>query len=286
VPITIGSLFSGAGGLDLAAEAAFDGRTIWQCENDPAASKVLAAHWTGVPNLGDITAVDWSTVESVDLLCGGYPCQPFSAAGHKRGNADERHLWPYFAHAIRHIRPPFVFLENVANHRRIGFDTVLGDLAALGFDAQWTSLRASDVGAPHKRERLFVLAWTAFPNTTRQRRNQGTGLRADNSGEVGRLFACDSVGDSGVRWGDYAPSIDRWSEVLGRRPDRPVVKGPGGGVVPSPRFVEWMMGLPDGWVTDVQGISTEQQITLLGNGVVPQQAEAALRSLVGAGHYP
>lgn len=154
----IGSLFSGAGGLDRAVEAVFGGCTVWHCEQDPAASKVLAYRWPGVPNLGDITAVDWSQVEPADVLCGGYPCQPFSAAGRRKGTSDDRHLWPYFAEAIRCLRPRFVVLENVAGHRSMGFDSVLGDLASMRFDAQWCSVRASDVGAPHRRERLFVLA--------------------------------------------------------------------------------------------------------------------------------
>lgn len=154
----VGSLFSGAGGLDLAVEQVFGGRTVWHCEQDAAASAVLAYRWPGVPNLGDITTVDWSAVEPADVLCGGYPCQPFSAAGRRKGTSDDRHLWPYFAEAVRCLRPRFVVLENVAGHRSMGFDSVLGDLASMRFDAQWCSVRASDVGAPHRRERLFVLA--------------------------------------------------------------------------------------------------------------------------------
>ena len=162
-----GSLFSGAGGLDMAVEAVFGATTAWHCELNPAASKVLAHRFPSVPNLGDITTigkhpkVGWDYVEPVDILCGGYPCQPFSTAGQRKGTADERHLWPYFAEAIRGLRPRFVVLENVAGHRSMGFDSVLADLAAIGYDAQWCSLRASDVGAPHRRERLFVLAHPA-----------------------------------------------------------------------------------------------------------------------------
>jgi len=154
----IGSLFSGAGGLDMAVEEVFGGEVIWQCELDKAASKVLAYRYPCAPNLGDITAVDWSTVETPDVLCGGYPCQPFSAAGQRKGTDDDRHLWPYFANAIRHLRPRFAVLENVAGHRSMGFDSVLADLAEARYDAQWCSVRASDVGAPHRRERLFILA--------------------------------------------------------------------------------------------------------------------------------
>lgn len=177
----IGSLFSGAGGLDLAVEQFFGGRTVWHCETDPHASKVLAHRWFGVPNLGNVTAVDWSAVEPVDILCGGYPCQPFSMAGQRKGTDDERHLWPFFAEAIRRLRPSIVVLENVAGHRSIGFDSVLWDLAVMRYDAQWCSVRASDVGAPHRRERLFVLA---CPADTDSAGWEGFDLDAADGGEV------------------------------------------------------------------------------------------------------
>lgn len=153
----VGSLFSGIGGLDLGLERA--GMTVaWQSEVDPYACRVLAKHWPNVPNLGDITTIDWSTVEPVDLICGGYPCQPFSLAGVRRGESDARHLWPYFADALRVLRPPWALLENVPGHLSLGFGRVLGDLAELGFDAWWDCIPAAAVGAPHLRYRVFVVA--------------------------------------------------------------------------------------------------------------------------------
>lgn len=155
---TVGSLFSGIGGLDLGLErAGWDVR--WQSEIDPYASRVLAKHWPDIPNLGDVTAIDWSDVERVDLICGGYPCQPFSSNGNRRGAEDERHLWPFFRDALRALRPRFALLENVPGHLSLGFDVVLGDLAELGFDAEWSIVSACAFGAPHSRERLFVLAY-------------------------------------------------------------------------------------------------------------------------------
>lgn len=186
----IGSLFSGAGGLDMAVEEVFGGEVVWQCEFNDAASKVLAHRYPGVPNFGDVTAIDWDTVEPVDVMCGGYPCQPFSPAGQRKGTDDERHLWPYFAEAIRRVRPRYVVLENVAGHRSMGFDCVLGDLASMWYDAQWCSVRASDVGATHRRERLFVLgvdadADNATVNGERPRAEPRQGNRdaADAAGE-------------------------------------------------------------------------------------------------------
>lgn len=155
----VGSLFSGIGGLDLGLERA--GMTvIWQSEIDPYACRVLRKHWPDVPNLGDITTIDWSTVEPVDLICGGYPCQPFSTNGHRRGTDDERHLWPHVAAALRVLRPRWALFENVPGHLSLGFDAVLADLAELGFDVEWSTVSACAMGAPHTRERLYIVAHT------------------------------------------------------------------------------------------------------------------------------
>lgn len=179
----IGSLFSGAGGLDMAVEAVFGGHTIWHSEIDPSASKVLAHRWPGIPNLGDISQIDWNTVPPVDILCGGFPCTDVSAAGKRAGMHGTRSgLWSHMAEAIDVLRPKFVVIENVrgllnadANRpvepdqdgvgngsdrpvlRAIG--AVLGDLADIGtYDARWVTLAAADVGAPHRRERVFIVA--------------------------------------------------------------------------------------------------------------------------------
>lgn len=155
----VGSLFSGIGGLDLGLERA--GMTVaWQSEIDPYAGRVLAMHWPDTPNLGDITAIDWSEVEPVDVICGGYPCQPFSYAGRRGGSSDERHLWPFMLDAIRILRPRFLVAENVAGHLSLGLDRVLADLASLGFDAEWSTVSACSMGAPHTRNRLFIVAHT------------------------------------------------------------------------------------------------------------------------------
>ncbi|WP_280454139.1 DNA cytosine methyltransferase [Nocardia brasiliensis] len=184
----IGSLFSGAGGLDLAALELFPGAsTAWHCENDPAASRVLAHHWPETLNLGDVTEIDWAAAEPVDVIIGGFPCQDVSAAGRRAGLSDGTRsgLWSHMADAIAALRPRFVLIENVrgllsakAAVRRVESGTddlgdnssrpvlralgaVLGDLADLGFDAEWTCVRASQIGACHRRERVFVLAYPA-----------------------------------------------------------------------------------------------------------------------------
>lgn len=153
----VGSLFTGYGGLDLAV----DGDLAWYSEIDPAACKVLADLYPGVPNLGDIKTINWSEVEPVDIITGGYPCQPFSHAGNRKGENDDRHLWPFVRDAIRTLRPRRAILENVRGHLSLGFQEVLLDLADIGFDAEWATFKASDIGATHRRDRLFFIA---YPN--------------------------------------------------------------------------------------------------------------------------
>lgn len=157
----IGSLCIGYGGLDDAVRAVFGGRLVWWSDVDPGPIAVMSRTHPGVPNIGDLKTVDWRSVEPIDLLTAGYPCQPFSVAGKRLGLDDPRHLWPWIAYAIAILRPRIVVLENVAAHLGRGFRIVVSDLAAIGYDARWTLVRASDIGAPHKRERLFVVAHAA-----------------------------------------------------------------------------------------------------------------------------
>ncbi len=163
--LSILSLCTGYGGLDLVVQRSFAKRGIdttitAYAEFDAHAASVFSYHHPEVPNLGDIKAIDW-TDHPADIVTAGYPCQPFSQAGKRLGTDDPRHLWPFIFEAICTIRPRYTILENVSGHRSKGFDTVLGDMAEGGFDARWTSLRASDVGAPHRRERVFIIATPA-----------------------------------------------------------------------------------------------------------------------------
>lgn len=366
----IGSLFTGYGGLDMAAEAVLGGTVAWTVENDQHACKVIEARYPGVPNLGDVTRVDWAAVEPVDVVTAGYPCQPFSVAGQRRGTDDERHLWPYVAAAVRVLRPRWVLLENVAGHLRLGFADVLADLAGLRLDAEWTIVRASDVGAPHRRERLFCLAWdadredaaplgevqeqesdadraggaaadserqgwarpslgsmvvaeeravTLLPTPTavdmgsgktvqewddwteamRERHGNGNGHGDSLEVEALRLLPTPNASDGphggpGMRngrgvadalpginaFGPYQAAIGRWGQALGRPAPPPTQSGKDGRPRLSPRFVEWMMGLPEDRVTGLD-LSVSMELKILGNGVVPQQAAHALQILIG-----
>ena len=157
-----GDLFSGIGGFALAARW-MGWRTAWFSEIDPFASRVLAHHWPDVTNYGDITRIDWATVEPVDILTAGFPCQPHSLAGKRLGAHDDRDLFDEVIRALTALRPRYLVLENVAGLLTSNggqfFGRVLGALAERGYDARWEVVPAYAVGSPQERPRLWVTAW-------------------------------------------------------------------------------------------------------------------------------
>jgi DNA (cytosine-5)-methyltransferase 1 len=155
-----GSLCTGYGGLDLAVLAVLDAALAWCAETDRHASAVLAARFPGIPNLGDLTTADWAAAPPVDLVTAGFPCQDISVAGHGAGirKGTRSGLWNHIAQVLGQLQPSYVLVENVAALRIRGLGRVLADLAALGYDTQWASLRAADIGAAHHRDRIFILA--------------------------------------------------------------------------------------------------------------------------------
>jgi DNA (cytosine-5)-methyltransferase 1 len=170
VTLRLGSTCTGYGGLDLAVASVLNVEHVWVSDvckfdkdgnathHDPcrAPCSILAHRVPGVPNLGDMKRIDWHTAPPIDVFTAGYPCQPFSHAGRRRGTDDPRHLWPFIREAIRVLRPSLTFLENVDGHRSLGFDRVVGDLADDGMHVRWVVLPAAGVGAPHQRKRLFM----------------------------------------------------------------------------------------------------------------------------------
>jgi DNA (cytosine-5)-methyltransferase 1 len=227
----IGSLCSGYGGLDLAVQQVWGGSVAWHAETDPHASRVLTRHWSA-PNLGDITAVDWSAVQPVCVLTAGFPCQDLSVAGTRAGlEGDRSGLWHTITHCINILKPCMVVLENVrgilsapAAARRdlepcpwhLGdrptvpvraLGAVLGDLADLGYDANWSLLAASDVGAPHRRERVFVTAWPTHPS--------GAGRHRPECAARGPRPGGGTVEDS-----DLEPRLQRRQSAPGQAPQR------------------------------------------------------------------
>ncbi len=160
--MTIGSLFSGItiGGLELGLEWAGLGPTKWQVERDEYATRVLARHWPDAKRFDDVCAVGATNLEPVDLICGGFPCPDISTAGTGAGlDGDRSRLWFEFLRIVRELRPCFVVVENVAALAFRGLDRVLAGLADVGFDAEWSTVSACSVGAPHMRRRLFIVAY-------------------------------------------------------------------------------------------------------------------------------
>ena len=194
-------------------------------EIDPYCQKILARHWPDVPRHDDVnTAPHWWRSQPrprVDVVCGGFPCQPFSLAGKQEGIDDDRWMWPQTALVIRATRPRYVLLENVSAlvRDRWAFGAVLADLHSLGFDAEWTTVRASDHGAPHSRERVYIVAHT-----------QGI------DGGHGIAWSRAESGKHRSQLEDYLA----WQHISagGKR-----VRG----WKPNPEWTDWLMGFPPRW---------------------------------------
>ena len=339
---TIGSLFTGYGGLDMGVAMAVDpdARVAWTSDVEPGPCKLAEVRWPDTPNLGDITKVDWSDVEPVDIICGGSPCQDLSLAGKRAGMATGTRsgLWESMAAAVETIRPRLVVWENVqgalsarayspVEHEPAMLGTasngplvraagrVVGDLAGLGYDCRWAVVRASDAGAPHQRARFFLIGhphgqpWVmrrpTAPGQTQGRRPQrepaGPGDGAPTLIRAAQLLPTpqatyaprsspgygpnlhEAVAATDATFGPYAPAIARWEKITGRQAPPPTnpPRRAGGKPQLSARFVEWLMGLPDGHVTGHDlALSRERQLRMLGNGVVPQQAALAVHTLI------
>lgn len=267
----------------MAVEAYFDAETVWTSDIDKYASIVIKER-INKPNLGDLKTVDWNSVEPIDILTAGYPCQPFSHAGQRKGTEDERHIFPYIMQAISVLRPTIIVLENVRGHLTLGFKEVLQRLAEAGYDGKWRIVRASDAGAPHERARLFVVAYAngyAHEESRRtNRRLYRTAIEIVNRSNWDVNRSRSSIATDAECEGLQGRSETRFryeqsGEMSMRRPPNPLDQGR-----LNAKFVEYMMGLPEGWVTDLS-LSRTQQLKILGNGVVPQQAYLALELLLG-----
>jgi DNA (cytosine-5)-methyltransferase 1 len=288
-------LFAGIGGFDLAARW-MGWRTAWVSEIDPFACRVLAHHFPDAPNHGDITTLDFTTVEPVDILVGGFPCQDISNAGKQAGIEGARSgLWFHYARAIRELRPRYVVVENVAALTNRGLDRVLGSLADIGYDAEWGCFGAADVGAPHKRDRLWLLA---YHNDSRLQGGEWSGAASEPwkphghacqrdgavGGYVGRspdgVAVADTIsqrGRSGRLVGD-AGDVDAPSEVVAWGDAVPVV-----GVDGTCRLIpaEAAQGGPESPLWPVaHGIPQRvAQLRGAGNAIVPACALVIYREI-------
>lgn len=320
------ALCAGYGGLEAAVTAGLGGEVVAFAESDPYAARVFSAHHPAAPNVGDVMTADWEEVLETyrpNVVAAGFPCRNISNAGDRTGIEGEwSRVWKGVAEAVRVLRPGLVVLENVSAILRRGIDTVVADLAAIGYDARWTCLRASEVGAPHPRDRWICIAHPADADPDQLGRYRWAG---DLPGSTGRLESEDpghevAAAPAGLsllptlaardwksgasnllgrnarplneivvnglddRWvagdgTDYGPAIRRWEKVTGRAAPCPTESGTRGNRRLSPAFTEWMMGLPEGWVTDVPDVPRREQLRILGNGAVPHQMYEGLTRL-------
>lgn len=285
----IGSLFSGVGGLELGLEWAGLGPVVWQCEQDPYCRAVLAKHWPDAVRYDDVRTLPTAAVPAVDVMCGGFPCQDLSAANPAGEGLDgpRSGLWFEYLRIVREVRPRAVVVENVGRLARRGLDVVAGGLADAGYQVEVTRIFAADVGAPHLRERIFVVG---VADTHREGQPQPSGAlgaqrgRAVDGGELGHA---DRAGL------EVLPGIDGPDE-------QPSPLGAGGcgderGGTPQPRVGRIPHGLPH-WVdgagpggawpaprgaaqrpweaprTERGVVNRQARLRALGNAVVPQVA--------------
>ncbi len=286
------SLFSGIGGIDLAAEAA-GFRTVGQVERDGYCRRALERHWPGVPRFADVRVVTADAlrragIERPLLLSGGFPCQPFSCAGKRRGREDDRFLWPEMCRVVQECRPAWVLGENVSNFVGMALDDCAADLERLGYEVRAFVVPAAGVGAPHRRDRCFVVAYT---DRDREQQPEGpvaaVGRRlgdggppladAEGPGRAGRwipggtppTFARPERGRAAVPDADHAggPLLRPPGRV--GRPAQPVPWDGGGWWAAEPRVGRVAHGVP----------RRVDRLRCLGNAVVPAQVYPFLKAI-------
>lgn len=163
--ITIGSCFAGVGGFELGLERGIsNSKTVWQIEQNKYCQGILKKHWPDATIYDDIREIDYDKIQTVDIICGGFPCQDISAAGKGKGieHGDRSGLWRQMHRLINHLQPRVAVLENVPAllWKNRGMHIVMHDLASIGYDAEWCTISARQFGAPHLRKRVFVVAYT------------------------------------------------------------------------------------------------------------------------------
>jgi DNA (cytosine-5)-methyltransferase 1 len=277
VTLTVGSLFSGIGGLDLGLERV-GMKVIWQSEIDPYGCQVLKKHWPEVVNHGNIKEIKWGNIVRPDIICGGYPCQPFSTAGKRNGADDPRHLWPWVREAISELRPKYAILENVRGHITLGLSEVLGELAGIGYDAEWQIVSANSVGAPHLRERIIIVAYPfrQLANTD----NSGCLYRQPQIFTANRwLNALSFIGTSGTNVADTTKQHSNGKPNYSGNSKQPETVSEFGDSGWAERANNWQVEPDVGRVAN--GVpSRVDRLRGLGNAVVPQVAELIGRMVI------
>ena len=217
-------LFSGIGGFSLGLEATKRIKTVAFCEIDSFCTKVLNKNWPTVPVYKDIKELTYEKlksdgIESIDIITGGYPCQPFSVAGNKKGVEDPRHLWPEYFRLIKECRPTWIIGENVAGHIKLGLDAVQEDLESEGYAFRTFSISASSIGAPHQRERVWTMAYSernGFLASEKRRSTEET-IRLQQPQGENNTFNIERAGSIPVSTSDVEDARRRsWREQFTR----------------------------------------------------------------------
>jgi DNA (cytosine-5)-methyltransferase 1 len=202
-------LFSGIGGFSLGLESAGLVETVAFCDFDKYCQQILKKNFPGVPIYGDVKELNYDKlkadgIDTIDIITGGYPCQPFSVAGRKKGEEDPRHVWPEMFRLVQELRPTWVIGENVGGHIKLGLDTVLENLESEGYSARTFSISASSVGANHKRERVWIVGYS-----TNNRRNEST-----SNSQTRRAFGQSEEG--GMRQLERTSDVENSRRSIGR----------------------------------------------------------------------
>ena len=281
-------LFSGIGGFSLGLERTGGFETVAFCEIEEFPRRVLAKHWPEVPTHTDVRKLRGADVGPVDVICGGYPCQPFSTAGQRRGKEDDRHLWPEVDRLLAELRPTWALFENVAGHISMGLDDVLSDLEGQGYACRTFVIPACAVNAPHRRDRVWIVA-----HAEKFRRDGGKYNRKNHAagrvqGKSGRSGRADNVAHAGGvnAQGQQSGGADTQERAQPReRPPGPRRDGIGRG-----RAEPGVGGMADGlsagmdgpcrWPDEpdigrvAKGVKDRaKRLKALGNAVVPQIPE-------------
>ena len=255
-------LFSGIGGFSLGLEATGGFETVAFCDYDSYCQKILRKHWPWVTIYDDIKELNHEKLNSnghtkIDIITGGYPCQPFSVAGRQQGEKDPSHVWPEYFRLIKELRPTWVIGENVSGHVKLGLDTVLENLESEGYSARTFSISASSIGANHQRERIWIVAnsgcsWGSGSEFQRKNENE---IKKENANQFERsssssqsnmvysdserLEKWESIGENfsqeyqtliGADWWSIEPDVGRVANGVPKRVDR--LKSLGNSLVP------------------------------------------------------
>ena len=274
----VGSLFSGIGGFDLGLERA-GMKITWQVEIDEFCNKVLAKHWPHVKRYGDIRSVGKANLEPVDLICGGFPCQPFSCAGKRKGAEDDRALWPEMFRVIQEIRPRWIVGENVAGIISMELDNCISDLEREGYSVQTFIIPACAVGAPHRRDRVWIVAQYSKDDAESGERLSGHTNESVISGGETRKECCRSGSESLPN--STHERLQGSLEAIrkeGQEPNDELLHGCGGEwTEPWFEVATRLCRVDDGLPRQMDRV---KRLKALGNAVVPQIVEIIGRAIM------